>query len=82
MDDESKRLTDFCNSDHDCACFDGTFEEFNECCGKKHGIQNPVGILFNMVESMAKKSKVKRLRDMSPQEATKTLKNYFEKTGG
>ncbi len=78
MNDEIERLKQFCQVNHECKCLDGTFEEFNECCGKLNGIQNPIGILFNMVEQMAKKSQTKRIRDMEPEQAQKTLEKLFK----
>jgi hypothetical protein len=85
MDNKEEKLktfNEFCKSDHDCECFDKSFEEFNQCCGKKHGIQNPLGILDDMVESMSKQSKAKRLKDMEPQEAQKTLEKIFKVLDG
>ncbi len=73
-----KRFNEFCKSDHDCECFDKSFEEFNECCGKKYGIEDPIHILFDMVESIGKESKVKRLKDMEPEEAQKTLEKILK----
>lgn len=73
-----ERLKSFCESNHDCICFDGTFEDFNECCGKKYGIQDPLGILFKMVESMSRKSSVPRLRDMPPEKANEVLRKIME----
>lgn len=76
--EEIKKFRDFIDSDHDCKCFDGTFEEFDKCCGKKFGIVDPVNTLFKMVEDMSKKSTVPRLADMEPEQATKTLEKIFK----
>jgi hypothetical protein len=75
--EEIRKFREFMESDHDCKCFDGTFEEFDKCCGKKHGIVNPVNTLFKMVANMSKKSNVPRLKDMEPEQATKTLNKIF-----
>lgn len=78
MKNEIERMKQFCQGNHECKCFDGTFEEFNECCGKLNGIQNPIGILFNMVQQMQKKSQTKRIRDMEPEQAQKTIERLLK----
>lgn len=77
-EDEIDRLKTFCEGNHECKCFDGTFEEFNECCGKKYSIENPMGILFSMVEQISKKSSVPRMKDMTPEKAENILKRVME----
>jgi hypothetical protein len=81
MTDEEEiiKFREFMDSNHDCKCMDGSFEEFDKCCGKKFGIVNPVKSLFKMVENMSKKSTVPRLRDMEPEQAQKTLQKIFKR---
>lgn len=76
MEEQEKyqKLKNFIDSDHDCKCMDGSFDEFNNCCGKKFGITNPLEIFMDRVMEMSKKSSVPRLRDMEPEQAEKTLK--------
>ena len=75
---EILRFRSFLESDHDCECFDKSFEEFDKCCGKRFGIVNPVESLFKMVANMSAKSTVPRLRDMETEQATKTLEKIFK----
>jgi hypothetical protein len=81
-EEEIKKFRDFMESDHDCKCLDGSFEEFDKCCGKKYGIVNPVNSLFKMVRNMSQKSTVPRLKDMDSAQATKTLENIFKVLDG
>ncbi len=76
--EEIQRFRDFMDSDHDCKCMDGSFEDFDKCCGKTFGVFNPVNTLFKMVADMSQKSTVPRLRDMEPEQATKTLEKIFK----
>ncbi len=74
---EIEKLKKFCELNEDCACYD-SFDEFAKCCGKKHGIENPVNTLFKMVEQMSNQSDIPRIRDMEPEQAQKALENIFK----
>ncbi len=76
--EEIRKFREFMESNHDCKCMDGTFEEFDKCCGKKHGIVNPVKTIFKIVADMSQKSTTPRLRDMEPEQAQKTLEKIFK----
>lgn len=76
--EEIQRFRDFIESDHDCKCMDGSFEDFDKCCGKTFGIVNPVNTIFKMVADMSQKSTVPRLRDMEAEQATKALEKIFK----
>ncbi len=77
-EEEIRKFREFMDSNHECKCMDGSFDEFNKCCGPKFGIVNPVQSIFKMVADMSKKSTVPRLRDMEPEQAQKTLEKIFK----
>jgi len=76
--DEILRFRSLMESDHDCECFDKSFEEFDKCCGKKFGIINPVNSLFKMVAEISAKSNAPRLKDMEPEQAKNILEKMVE----
>lgn len=72
-EDRIERLKKFSASNEECKCLDGTFEEFDKCCGKKHGIENPIGILFSMIDRECNNLSAPRLKDMEPDQAKRIL---------
>lgn len=77
-EEEIRKFREFMDSDHDCKCMDGSFEEFDKCCGKKFGLVDPINRLFKMVANISQKSTVPRLTDMEPEQAQKTLEKIFK----
>lgn len=68
---EIRKFLEFMESEHDCKCMDGSFEDFDRCCGKKFGIVNPVNTLFKIVNNMSNKCKGPRLKDLDPEQSKK-----------
>lgn len=57
-EEEIRKFREFMDSGHDCTCMDGSFEEFDKCCGKKFGIVVPFNNLYKMVANMSQKKDI------------------------
>ena len=64
-----ERVIEWANSNEDCSCLDGDEETFNQCCGKKYDIKNPMSIVLNHALNM--KDKSPRLKDMETEQFRK-----------